>query len=103
SNQMAMHGCTTADPRQCLADVPLGSTKPYGTGWDAPNHGKLSVLADVAYSTSYWTRSSPDGRFIAHGVRSVPGSYVYDLQRNTTINSNPLYHPGFFRYGSRFG
>jgi hypothetical protein len=97
TNLMAMHGCGAAtDPKLCLATVPLGVDKPYGTGWDNTNRGRLRVLADVNYSTSYWTRSSPDGRFIGHGVRNVPGSYIYDLQRDLPISVDATYDPGFF-------
>ncbi|MEO8700388.1 MAG: hypothetical protein ABI867_10105 [Kofleriaceae bacterium] len=97
TNLMAMHGCGAAvDPKLCLATVPLGVDKPYGTGWDIAGRGRLRVLADVAYSTSYWTRSSPDGRFIGHGVRNVPGSYIYDLQRDLPVSVDATYDPGFF-------
>ncbi len=97
SNLMAMHGCGAAtDPKQCLSSYPLGADQTYGAGWDVPGHGKLRVLADVDYSTSYWTRSSPDGRFVAYGVRNVQGSYVYDLQRDTTVSVAALYDPAFF-------
>jgi hypothetical protein len=97
TNLMAMHGCGAAtDPRDCLATVPLGVDQLYGKGWDLPGRGTARVLADVTYSTSYWSRSSPDGRFIGHGVRNVPGSYIYDLQRGTTVAIDVLYDPGFF-------
>ncbi|HLL24624.1 MAG TPA: hypothetical protein VK427_20975, partial [Kofleriaceae bacterium] len=83
ANQMAMHGCGTAtDPKLCLATVPLASAQPYGVGWDVPGQGRLRVLADVDYRSSYWTRSSPDGRFVGHGVQNVAGSYILDLQRD---------------------
>ncbi|HEU0031105.1 MAG TPA: hypothetical protein VFQ53_10770 [Kofleriaceae bacterium] len=97
SNLLAMHGCGAAtDPRDCLADVPLATDQPFGGGWDVAGAGKLRVLANVDYSTSYWTRSSPDGRFIGHGVRNVPGSYIYDLQRATTVSISAVYDPGWF-------
>ncbi len=103
TNLMAMHGCGAAtDPKACLADKPFGSDQAYGTGWDVDSRGRLRVLADVTYSTSYWSRSSPDGRFIAHGVRNVPGSYVYDLQRNMTVGINTAYDPAFFPDGTGF-
>ncbi len=103
TNLMAMHGCGAAtDPRDCLGDVALGVDQAFGGGWDLDGRGKLRLLADVQYSTSYWTRSSPDGRFIGHGVRNVPGSYIYDLQRNTTVSINSTYDPGFFPDNSGF-
>ncbi len=103
TNLMAMHGCGGAtDPLDCFADRPLGVDQAFGAGWDLPNRGKLRMLADVTYSTSFWTRSSPDGRFVAHGVRNVPGSYVYDLQRDMTVGINTAYDPAFFPDGSGF-
>jgi hypothetical protein len=103
SNLMAMHGCGAAtDPRDCLADEPLGVDQPFGAGWDLPGRGRLRLLADVTYSTSYWSRSSPDGRFIGHGVRNVPGSYIYDLQRDTTVGISAVYDPAWFPDNSGF-
>ncbi|MBA3819252.1 MAG: hypothetical protein H0X17_10200 [Deltaproteobacteria bacterium] len=101
---MAMHGCGTAlDPKDCLATVPLGTAQPYGVGWDLPGHGQLRVLADVGYKSSYWTRSSPDGRFVAHGVKNVPGSYVIDLQRaNLLVPIDAVYDPNWFPDNSGF-
>ncbi len=102
-NQMAMYGCGEAtDPRDCLATEPLAVEQPYGAGWDLPGRGRARVLADVDYSTSFWTRSSPDGRFVAHGVSDVPGSYVIDLQRDATISINVAYDPAFFPDNSGF-
>ena len=83
TSMMAMHGCGAAtDPKLCLQSVPLGAAQPYGTGWDLPGRGRLRVLADVTYQSAYWTRSSPDGRFIGHGVQDIPGSYIIDLLRS---------------------
>jgi hypothetical protein len=103
TNLMAMHGCGGAtDPRDCFASTPLGTAQPFGAGWDLPGRGKLRMLTDVTYKTSFWTRSSPDGRFVAHGVKNVPGSYVYDLQRNMTVGINAVYDPTFFPDNSGF-
>jgi hypothetical protein len=87
-NGMAMFDCGAAtDPKRCLADKP-------DTTWGV--HGTLRLLKDVTYQSSYWTRSSPDGRFVAHGVANVTGSYVLDLQRDATIPIATQYDPGFF-------
>jgi hypothetical protein len=104
TNQMAMHGCGAAtDPKLCLADRPLAVDQSYGAGWDLPGRGRMRVLAEVEYESSFWTRSSPDGRFVAHGVRDVAGSYILDLQRDAlriAISAN--YDPGFFPDNSGF-
>lgn len=101
---MAMHGCGAAtDPKLCLSAYPFGTDQTYGTGWDLPGTGKLRVLADVTYRSSYWTRSSPDGRFIGHGVQDVAGSYVIDLQRGgMQVPINVAYDPNWFPDNSGF-
>ena len=90
---MAMHGCGAAtDPKQCLASVPA-----------LAGHPQLRLLAEVDYATSYWTRSSPDGRFLAHGVQNVPGSYVIDLQRDAMrVPIAAHYDPAWFPDNSGF-
>ncbi len=104
TSMMAMFGCGAAtDPMQCLASAPYGTDQPYGTGWDLPGRGKLRVLADVTYRSSFWTRSSPDGRFIGHGVQNVAGSYIIDLQRDGfLIPVNAAYDPNWFPDNSGF-
>jgi hypothetical protein len=93
-NMMAMFGCAgITDPKQCLADKP-------DTTWGV--NSALRMLKDVTYRSSYWTRSSPDGRFIAHGVQNVDGSYVLDLLHDTTIPIDVQYDPGFFPDNSGF-
>jgi len=102
-SQMAMFGCgAETDPRNCLQSVPLATAQPFGAGWDLPGRGRLRVLKDVTYVSSYWTRSSADGRFVAHGVSNVQGSYVIDLQRDATIPINTAYDPAFFPDNSGF-
>ncbi|MCX5745555.1 MAG: hypothetical protein NT062_24020 [Proteobacteria bacterium] len=97
-NAMAMFGCGAAvDPRDCLAGNPLGSSMPYGSTWDVAGTGHARVLKDVTYRSYYWSRSSADGRFIAHGVENVSGSYILDLQRDVVVPiANTQYDPTFF-------
>lgn len=103
ANQMAMFGCGEAtDPRDCLQNVPLAASQPFGTNWELPGKGHIRVLRDATYVTSYWTRSSPDGRFVGHGVASVQGSYVVDLQRDAVIPIAVDYDPAFFPDNSGF-
>ncbi|HEY5928292.1 MAG TPA: hypothetical protein VIV11_41675 [Kofleriaceae bacterium] len=103
TNMMAMYDCGTAtDPRNCLAERPLATTLPFGTGWDLPGRGSSRLLYDVTYVSSFWTRSSPDGRFVAHGVANVSGSYVIDLQRNAQVSIATQYDPAFFPDNSGF-
>ena len=102
-NQMAMFGCgTETDPKNCLQTIPLASETTYGASWDIAGRGHARILKDVTYVSSYWTRSSPDGRFVAHGVASAPGSYIVDLQRDAIIGIDVQYDPAFFPDGSGF-
>ncbi|NVB84487.1 MAG: hypothetical protein HOV81_39295 [Kofleriaceae bacterium] len=102
-NMMAMYGCgTETDPKNCLQAIPLASSTAFGATWDLPGHGTWRVLKDETYVTSYWTRSSPDGRFVGQGVANVPGSYILDLQRDATVTINTQYDPAFFPDNSGF-
>ena len=103
ANMMAMYGCGTAtDPMNCLGGEPLASSLPYGAGWDLPNRGVARVLHDVTYKTAFWTRSSPDGRFVGHGVSDMEGSYIVDLQRGASVTIATQYDPAFFPDNSGF-
>jgi hypothetical protein len=100
---MAMFDCGTAtDPRNCLSHQALASTKAYGVGWDVTGLGHWRVLDDITYQSAYWSRSSPDGRFIAHGGGSAGGSTIIDLQRGVHIAVNAAYDPAFFPDNSGF-
>ena len=95
-NHMDMYDCGAAtDPRQCLADKAA-------TAYAAPGHGTVRMLAPLAYQTAYWTRSSPDGRFVGHGVANFMGGNIIDLQRGVTISIAADYDPAFFPDNSGF-
>ncbi len=64
--------------------------------WEVEGRGRIRVLREVSYSTSFWTRSSADGRFVAHGVANFPGSLVIDLQRDVEVPIDAQYDPAFF-------
>lgn len=92
-----MHGCAgSADPTTCLASEPRAADTTYGTTWDVPN-ATIRELHTTSYSSSYWTRSSADGRFVASG----PG-FMIDLQRDVEIPTMAPYDPGFFPDNSAF-
>jgi hypothetical protein len=96
-NMMAMFGCgSETDPNKCLTEFPRVAE------WEQPGQGAIRQLKDVTYVTSYWTRSSPDGRFVGHGVADIQGSYILDLQRNATVNIATQYDPAFFPDNSGF-
>ncbi|HSC85816.1 MAG TPA: hypothetical protein VLC09_01035, partial [Polyangiaceae bacterium] len=51
----------------------------------------------------YWTRSSPDGRFVAYGLASGTANgnaEVFDLERDAAVPVMALYDPAFFPDGS---
>jgi hypothetical protein len=96
-NMMAMFGCgSETDPKNCLGDFARVPE------WEEPGHGAIRQLKDVTYVSSYWTRSSPDGRFVGHGVADIQGSYIQDLQRNATVSIATQYDPAFFPDNSGF-
>ena len=102
-NAMLMFDCAGAtDPTLCMTNEALASTKTYGALWDVAGHGHLRILDDVTYRSAYWTRSSPDGRFVGHGVSNVHASNITDLQRGAHVTVSALYDPGFFPDGSGF-
>lgn len=100
-NGMLMFGCaSTDDPASCLAD------KPRDTTWEVPGAGALRRLHEIPYTTDYWSRSSPDGRWVAHGahgdVLGDDGAAFLDLAADRVIPADAFYDPAFFSDGSGF-
>ncbi|MBK9034141.1 MAG: hypothetical protein IPL61_23250 [Myxococcales bacterium] len=93
-----MLGCAGATaPGECLSTFPLASTQSYATGWSAAAPTTtLRLLHTYPYASSYWTRSSADGRFVAHGGGAGSGATIIDLQDNRRIPAAANYDPGFF-------
>lgn len=98
-NGMLMHGCAgAADPRDCLADVPAADP-----AWLVDGSGTLKVLATYPYASSFWTRGSSAGRYVAHGSWQFQGhSAIVDLQAGATIGVQAAYDPAFFPDDSGF-
>src|SRR5690606_4781056 len=94
-----MFGCQgAATARDCLATFPLSTANTWSQGWTAAAPGqKIRILRELDYRSSFWTRSSADGRFVAHGGSAGGnGSTVIDLERGVEIPAAALYDPGFF-------
>ncbi|MBL0217561.1 MAG: PPC domain-containing protein [Myxococcales bacterium] len=92
---LAMFGCNGAtDPRSCLTNLATAQSKPYGTGW--AKTGTLRILKELSFNSYYWTRSSPDGRFVANGATGGDGAVISDLQTGKDIKVQAAYDPGFF-------
>lgn len=104
ANGILMHGCAgAATAEDCLGAYPLASARPIGTGWSIPSGSHARILFETDYSTSYWTRTSADGRFVAHGGSSGGGgASIIDLQRGVAITADAAYDPGFFPDNSGF-
>jgi hypothetical protein len=102
-NGIWMYGCPPAGPAgspsgSCLTDLP-DRTAEWGNGGDK---GTLRQLAQLGFRTSFWTRSSADGRFVANGGGNGFGSTITDLQRGIDIGVKSSYDPGFFPDNSGF-
>jgi hypothetical protein len=94
---MMMFGCAGAsDALGCLSSFPLSTDKDYAQGW-AVGGATLRIVRDLGFHTTFWSRSSASGRFIAAG-----GVKVIDLQQNLEIPVEASYDPGFFPDDSGF-
>jgi predicted small lipoprotein YifL len=101
---MLMHGCARdGQPIECLSEYPRASSTTFGATWVVLPGAVLRVLRSNDYASYFWTRSSPDGRFVAHGGSSSElGASIVDLQRDRVILAAATYDPGFFPDNSAF-
>jgi hypothetical protein len=99
-NGMLMFGCPpdSDDPEACLTTSPQAGDAMYSVGWTDPLPGQtMRILRDNPYHSSYWTRSSADGRFVGHGARSTTANaFIVDLKEDRAIPLSADYDPGFF-------
>jgi hypothetical protein len=103
SASLLMYGCAgAATVRDCLATEPPASGTSYGADWDVIPGTTLRVLFTTDFPSSFWTRSSADGRFVGMGGGSAGGATVIDLQRDVEIPVDALYDPAFFPDNSGF-
>jgi len=97
-NGVTMYGCETAGDvtTDCFADRPdrLGDL---GNGV-----GALREIVKMGFRTSFWTRSSADGRFIGNGGATGHGATITDMKMNRDIQVKASYDPGFFPDNSGF-
>jgi hypothetical protein len=106
---LVMHGCSgAASPEQCLSTYPRAFGVAAGAGWENVQGGvagaQIRVLKSLAYSTNYRTRSSADGRFVAHGFTNTGNDDLnfLDLLAAEEIPATALYEPAFFPDQSGF-
>jgi hypothetical protein len=66
--------------------------------------GTVRQLRELGFRTSYWMRSSADGRFVGNGGSSDSSgrSTITDLQMGRDIGVDASYDPGFFPDNSGF-
>ena len=62
----------------------------------------IRILRKLDYRTSFWMRSSADGRFVGNGRSDVSGSVITDLETGTNIPIKASYDPGFLPDNSTF-
>lgn len=92
-----MHGCTPgADPKTCFSSSP-NRTNDWGAG-----KGTIRELTKLGFRTSFWTRSSADGRYVGNGGGNGVGSTITDLATGRNIGVKASYDPGFFPDNSGF-
>ena len=104
-NNLLMFGCDgAATTFDCLSTYPSHSDESFSSGWsNGVADQQLRILRESGYSSSYWTRSSADGRFVANGAQSGgASSRIVDLQRDVSIPSNGNYDPAFLPDNSGF-
>ena len=96
-NGIAMYGCPLGSNGKCFTDA-IDRKAEFGGGAS----GRLIEVLKLDFRTSFWTRSSADGRFIANGGGSDSRSTVTDMVRGLDVKINASYDPGFFPDNSGF-
>jgi hypothetical protein len=95
-----MFGCSGDDPLSCFGAAAFADrTADWGNG---EGNGTVRQLKVLGFNTSFWTRSSADGRYIGNGGGSSLGSTITDLTTGTNIPVDAAYDPGFFPDNSGF-
>ena len=92
-----MFGCKDADPLACFT---VGNY-PDRTDLYGVSGSTVRELSKLTFRTSFWTRSSADGRFVGNGG-GMAGSTITDLLNAKDIGVDASYDPGFFPDNSGF-
>lgn len=106
---LLMLGCSPGqEGRECLGGLPDAAATALGSDWARALPGStLRILHDNSDRprTSFWTRSSADGRYVGSGLSSpangLSGQFV-DLSNGRRIPGEFLYDPVFFPDNSGF-
>jgi hypothetical protein len=91
----------------CLSAFPLASASGATSDWQALGGAQIRVLHDNSGATStYWSRVSADGRYIASGLRHIDendnSGQILDLQQDKIISGHFRYDATFFPDNSGF-
>jgi hypothetical protein len=104
---LLMFGCAEGQAgADCLGDAALARDA-VGADWDAAGDARIRILHDNSAARSrFWSRASPDGRFIASGLNErgpsgFTGQFV-DLASERVIEADFSYDPTFFPDNSGF-
>lgn len=103
---ITMSGCGPGEVgAACLTSFPSSTARAYADGWVVED--TLRILFEYTYPSSFWTRSSADGRFVSHGGSSAaatggPRAAILDIERGVAILAEALYDPSFFPDNSGF-
>ena len=104
---LLMFGCADGQSGSaCLSDFPLAQTEANARDWASLPGSQLRLLHDNSSTpTTYWSRCSADGRYIASGLRDYNedrGGQIVDLNQDRVIPANFLYDATFFPDNSGF-
>jgi hypothetical protein len=101
-----MFGCDAgAGPRDCLSGSPLARETPEGAGWDVGDASIRILYDNSATPSSFWSRTSADGRYVASGLRAATAGgagQIVDLERGERMVADFSYDPAFFPDNSAF-
>lgn len=96
-NGIRMYGCSGEDALECFSTGFDDRSRDWGAG-----SGTIRDLGELGFRTSFWTRSSADGRFVGNGGGSSAGATITDLATGMDIAVDASYDPGFFPDNSGF-
>ena len=112
--RMPMFACATDDPLQCFTQqggegkevFPESRNVEYAKTW-SPGEDNIRILRELEYKTSFWMRTSADGRFVGNGggpridgtgavIADLAAALSPDGPKTRDIGVNASYDPDFF-------
>ena len=104
---LLMYGCQQGQSGSlCLSTLPRAAAEAFSAGWESAPGTQIRILYDNSATLSnYWSRCSPDGRYIGSGLsqpRNGHSGQIIDLQGPTLIEGAFAYDATFFPDNSGF-